>query len=529
MHLNPITLKRIRRFKRHRRAYWSFLCLLVLYALSLISELICNGVPLAMYCNGRLYFPVLFFYPDTEFTDSGLNTRTDYKALEKNPVFTEKKSSWMLWPLIKTGPDDIATQENLADSLRINVRLDPVNQVCGISIDSAMRISRFQGIEALHGADGITWKNVSLDEFWNIPDNLKNALAARFNNEDSEPVSAVCSGKGNIPDAEISLLKFTKRSRNIKECRMTARICMDNSKAYSWMFGHDNTKPAGRRNEFLTLPDEIRQKICDGVNLCYQDGTSVENERITINGIPYGLSIEKEKLRFPFRPVKGHLLGLDDAGRDVFVRLLYALRTSLSFGLILVCCSMFVGSLAGLAQGYLGGWFDLGGQRMIEIWSALPFLYIVILMGSVYGPGFWLMIFCYALFNWIGISYYMRAEMLRLRRLPFVEAAKCLGLSPIRIVFRHVLPNAMVPIITFFPFSLVGAISSLAALDYLGFGLPPPTPSIGQLLQQAQSQRWAWWLILYPSLTLFIVMMLGVFVGEGVRDAFDPKNQGRIE
>jgi microcin C transport system permease protein len=123
----------------------------------------------------------------------------------------------------------------------------------------------------------------------------------------------------------------------------------------------------------------------------------------------------------------------------------------------------------------------------------------------------------------------MRAEMLRLRKLPFVESAKCMGLSSVRIVLRHVLPNALVPIITFFPFSLVGAIGSLAALDYLGFGLPPPTPSIGQLLQQAQSMRWAWWLILYPSLLLFVVMMLGVFIGEGVRDAFDPRTQGRLE
>ncbi|HOG50794.1 MAG TPA: ABC transporter permease subunit, partial [Lentisphaeria bacterium] len=135
----------------------------------------------------------------------------------------------------------------------------------------------------------------------------------------------------------------------------------------------------------------------------------------------------------------------------------------------------------------------------------------------------------YALFNWIGISYYMRAEMLRLRRLPFVESARCLGLPGWKIVFRHILPNAVVPLITFFPFSLVGAIGSLAALDYLGFGLPPPTPSLGQLLQQAQSQRWAWWLILYPSATLFLVMLLGVFVGEGVREAFDPRQHSRLE
>ena len=150
------------------------------------------------------------------------------------------------------------------------------------------------------------------------------------------------------------------------------------------------------------------------------------------------------------------------------------------------------------------------------------------ILGSVYGPSFWLLLVCYAMFNWIGMSYYMRAELLRLRA-NLVESARCLGLPGWKIVLKHILPNALVPIVTFFPFSLVGAVGALAALDYLGFGLPAPTASLGQLLQQAQSQRWAWWLILYPSLALFIVMLLGVFVGEGVREAFDPKRQSRLK
>jgi microcin C transport system permease protein len=222
-------------------------------------------------------------------------------------------------------------------------------------------------------------------------------------------------------------------------------------------------------------------------------------------------------------------MGIDGAGRDVLTRILYGLRTSLTFGLLLVVCSMGLGVVAGALQGYYGGLTDITGQRLIEIWSALPFLYIMILMGSVYGRSFALLLFCYGLFNWIGISYYIRAEFLRLRKQPFVEAAKCMGLSSPKIIFRHILPNAMVPVITFFPFSLVGAIGSLAALDYLGFGLPPPTPSWGELLFQAQQYRWAWWLILYPSLALFVVMLLGVFVGEGIRNAYEPRRYTRIE
>jgi microcin C transport system permease protein len=201
----------------------------------------------------------------------------------------------------------------------------------------------------------------------------------------------------------------------------------------------------------------------------------------------------------------------------------------MTFGLILVVCSLCIGTVVGSLQGYFGGVLDLAGQRVIEVWSALPFLYVMILMGSIYGPSFQLLIFCYGLFNWIGMSYYMRAEMLRLRKQPFVEAARCLGLPSWKIIFRHVLPNGLVPLITLFPFSLVGAIGSLAALDYLGFGLPPPTPSWGELLAQAQSLRWAWWLILYPSLALFLVMLLGVFVGEGVRNAFDPRRFSKLQ
>jgi microcin C transport system permease protein len=153
----------------------------------------------------------------------------------------------------------------------------------------------------------------------------------------------------------------------------------------------------------------------------------------------------------------------------------------------------------------------------------------MILIGSIFGKSFGLLLFIYAIFNWIGISYYMRAEFLKLRSQPFTEAARALGLPAGRIMWKHILPNALVPLITFFPFSLVGAIGSLSALDYLGFGLPAGTPSWGDLLQQAQTYRYAWWLILYPSLTLFVIILLGVFVGEGLRSAFDPKREAHWE
>jgi microcin C transport system permease protein len=222
-------------------------------------------------------------------------------------------------------------------------------------------------------------------------------------------------------------------------------------------------------------------------------------------------------------------MGIDAAGRDVLSRVLYGMRIALIFGLVLAFWAMAFGAVMGALQGFFGGGVDIAGQRLTEIWNALPFLYVMVFVGSTIGRSFLILLICYSLFNWIGMAAYMRAEFLRLRSRTFVEAARCQGLSNRRIIFSHILPNALTPLITLFPFSLLGAIGSLAVLDFLGFGLPPLTPSWGELLQQAQQFRWAWWLILFPSSALFTVMLLTVLVGEGLRDAFDPRQQSKME
>lgn len=241
------------------------------------------------------------------------------------------------------------------------------------------------------------------------------------------------------------------------------------------------------------------------------------------DGAAAGGEAPLEPAVFPFRPVPGHPFGFDAAGRDVFARVLYGTRTAVSFGLLLSFSSLFIGIVFGAVQGFFARWVDLAGQRLTEIWSAIPFLYVMILLGNSFGRSFGLLLAAYAAFNWISVAAYVRAEFLRLRSRPFVDAGRIQGLSSARLMFRHVLPNAVTPLVTVFPFLLVGAIGSLAALDYLGFGLPDGAPSWGELLQQAQAFRHAWWLVLWPSLALFAVMLLGVFVGEGLRDAFDPK------
>ena len=232
---------------------------------------------------------------------------------------------------------------------------------------------------------------------------------------------------------------------------------------------------------------------------------------------------------FPFRPVAEHPFGIDAGGRDVYSRVVHGMRIALVFGLALAFLGMLFGLVIGAIEGYFGGRTDILLQRFTEIWSAMPFLYVMIFIGSTVGRSFAVLMVCYAIFNWITVSYYMRAEFLRLRTRTFVEAAKVQGLSTLRIIFVHILPNALTPLITLFPFLLMGAIGSLAALDFLGFGLPPMTPSCGELLQEAQQFRSAWWLILFPSAALFIVMLLTVLIGEGLRDAFDPRQESRLE
>jgi microcin C transport system permease protein len=205
------------------------------------------------------------------------------------------------------------------------------------------------------------------------------------------------------------------------------------------------------------------------------------------------------------------------------------MRIALIFGLALTLSGMFFGLVIGALEGYFGGKIDILLQRFTEIWSAIPFLYVMIFIGSTLGRSFGVLLFCYAIFNWIAVSYYMRSEFMRLRTRTFVEAAKVQGYSTARILFVHILPNALTPLITLFPFLLMGAIASLASLDFLGFGLPPMTPSCGELLNQAQQFRFAWWLVAFPSAALFTVMLLTVFIGEGLRDAFDPRQESRLE
>lgn len=225
----------------------------------------------------------------------------------------------------------------------------------------------------------------------------------------------------------------------------------------------------------------------------------------------------------PSPPTADNWLGTDDAGRDVVARLLYGFRISVLFGLTLTIASSLIGVAAGAVQGYFGGWVDLLFQRFIEVWSGLPTLYLLIILASVVTPNFWWLLGLMLLFSWMGLVGVVRAEFLRARNFEYVRAARALGVGNSTIMFRHLLPNAMVATLTFLPFILNGSITTLTSLDFLGFGLPVGSPSLGELLAQGKANLQAPWLGISTFTVLAVMLSLLIFIGEAVRDAFDPR------
>lgn len=225
----------------------------------------------------------------------------------------------------------------------------------------------------------------------------------------------------------------------------------------------------------------------------------------------------------PAPPSRENWLGTDDQGRDVLARLIYGFRVSFLFAFALTVASCLIGVAAGAVQGYFGGAIDLLGQRFIEIWSGLPVLFVLIILSSIVQPGFWWLLGIMVLFSWTALVDVVRAEFLRGRNLEYVRAARALGVSDVAIMRRHVLPNAMVATMTFVPFLFTGAVTTLTALDFLGFGLPPGSPSLGELVAQAKNNLHAPWLGITAFFSLATLLTLLVFLGEGTRDAFDPR------
>ncbi|WP_066265855.1 ABC transporter permease [Hydrogenophaga palleronii] len=229
------------------------------------------------------------------------------------------------------------------------------------------------------------------------------------------------------------------------------------------------------------------------------------------------------KLPNPSPPTLDNWLGTDDRGRDLLAQLIYGFRVSVLFALALTAIGVVLGVITGAIQGFFGGKTDLAFQRFIEIWSAMPELYLLIIFAAVFSPSIGLLLILLSLFGWMGLSDYVRAEFLRNRQLDYVRAARALGLSNWQIIWRHVLPNSLTPVVTFLPFRMSAAILALTSLDFLGLGVPPGTPSLGELLSQGKANIDAWWISISTFAVLVVTLMLLTFMGDALRDALDPR------
>ncbi len=323
--------------------------------------------------------------------------------------------------------------------------------------------------------------------------------------------------------------RFKKRKLAVISCWVMLVACFLSFTAEFWA----NSKPIiVRFNDEIMFPvfkdyhpskfgqDEVL--VTDYKNLELNKDRGDFMVMPVINWDPYESNTDVEF--YPSEPTASNLFGTDDRGRDILVRLLYGLRYSIIYALLVWAITFIVGTLLGGLMGYLGGRVDFWGQRIVEVLSTVPQFFLLIIIISIFKPTLSLLVVISSLFGWISISYYVRGEFLKNRKKEFVEAARAIGAGKVRIFSKHLLPNSLSPIITFSPFVIASNIVGLAGLDYLGFGLTPPIPSWGELLNQAQKHFMeGWWLAVYPSLALFFTLTMLSLIGEGVRDAMDPK------
>ena len=546
LNLSPLTQKRLERFRRSRVAFWSLRLLIALYVLSLGAEFICNGEPLLMRFGGEWSCPFLMTQPPEKVREAtGETTHVDYRLFTESETFKKDKTNFALFAPVRYSPGETLDTIDLEHDKVVTVSLIPNQPVGRFNLTRDFEIVRQDNCEQFFPYVNLADAKTKLADVITIDPTLQEAINKRLRGEACEAYEALVA-----PAAQRaftwSQLRVTLSATVGGDVPNTLRINLcavlpDNQRflpklTYAFMREADEngqlTKVVYKPSKKTTAPEGA---FANTLLKWAQQG--FKKDITAADGIFYTDPDTKtvyavysaNNIRFPFPPTSRHIFGLDGSGRDVFSRIVYATRIAMSFGLLLVTTATVLGMIIGSIQGYFGGKVDICVQRFTEIWAAMPFLYIMVLVGAVFGRSFWLLLVVYGLFCWLGLSYYMRAEFLRLRNRPFVAAARCQGLTNARIIFRHILPNALTPIITLFPFLLVGAIGALISLDFLGFGLPPLTPSWGELLNQAQTYRWAWWLILFPSLAIFTVMFLTVMVGEGVRNAFDPKPFSKLQ
>ncbi|HIM57483.1 MAG TPA: ABC transporter permease subunit [Candidatus Latescibacteria bacterium] len=449
--LDPITRKRLERFRRIKRGYYSFIILAVAIVLSVFAPYLAESRALLVWHDGRLFLPTFEYFSMETF---GQEPPPAWGIADLETEYLRLKREWAL-------------ERELYD-----------RELAEIG-DAPSALAALDGRYPNRGdfviMPPIPWDPYQNDFWYN---EILNEIQALLDAGDDRGAAVLA-----------------------------------------------------RRDRLVGLADAIETGDIEGMLADPERSPTGNLLGLARTGAMPGLARLGAVPPTPPDLTRRHYLGTDSQGRDVASRLLYGFRISIFFALFLVIVGQVIGTFVGSLQGYLGGRFDILSQRVIEVMIAVPFLYVVIIMAALVVPSFWMLLGIMALFQWIGITFYMRTEMYREKTREYCLAARSYGASHLRIIFRHLLPNCLTPLVTFTPFAIVGAIFALTGLDYLGYGLPPPTPSWGELIDQALQleNRDKLWLIFAPFGALTVTLVLVVFIGESIREAFDPKRYAKYE
>lgn len=502
--LSPIMIKRFKKFRSLKRGFYSFLIILGVYLLSFFAEFFINGHALFINFEDEMFFTA---YSAVDFKKEIFLRTADYRNRFK---IAEKYRD---------------ADQKVIDGLRDKAKLEKSE------------------LEALSFLQEFSPKSFSEKANTRLRSMLKPDLTDKNYDEKGGFKKEIILSIGDklFEDMEYQIKDLSKTKSDMEYEERLNTLISRKKRAF------DRAKSQyDYAREYSGIDDKGLKALEDRYNYYMQIKNMTNNHRklskffktenngnsATLAIYPYGpienLLDELGDRRPPTAPDHEHWLGTDDRGRDVFSRLVYGFRISMSFSLILTLSSYVIGMSIGAIIGYYGGKIDFFAMRTIEIWSAVPFLFTVMIISSIMEPDFTLLIFILTLFSWIGMTWYIRAEFFREKARDYVQAAVAIGVSDKKIIFKHILPNSLTPAISFFPFAIVGGISSLVSLDFLGFGLPDPTPSWGELLGQGVKNLHSWWLTASTVGAMFLTLMLVTFVGEAIREAFDPKVYSRL-
>lgn len=459
---------RVRKFRRLKRGYYSFLALLIAYVLSFFLPFIMGDRAIVVHYQGQNYYPAFKSYLNQTFgyfSDRVYEAKTfgqpaflaqvDYRKLAKKFDSPAEMSRLLREQRILTEAADPGRIGEGDASIQIRLRLAQRQAQLAVELERS---------------------KVNLED-------IDDALAL-------QPEAVVSAS-----EASAAILQ-------------------------------------GRYDEVRKFQKEVEDKLQEMLAEI-DKAPDIKGNSVLMPIVPYSpmeqFEGSEERPQPPNPPSRAHPLGTDDRGRDIMVRLAYGFRVSMSFAILVTFLEYLVGTIIGAVLGYFGKWVDLLGVRFVEIWASIPVLYTIMILADRMGRSFPLLVLLLAGFSWIGIAFYVRGEFLREKAKDYVAAARAVGEGEMSIMFRHILPNALTPIIAFAPFAIVGNISALLALDYLGFGLPTGTPSWGELIGQGKAQITQWYLIVFPIAIVFITLQLIVFIGEAVREAFDPKVFSKLQ